>query len=215
MGRGRTAAASRWRNLVAATVAVSCPLLGPAPPASGDIGVTRVSPRHARPGERVTVSIRTGGSIRSPARALGPFPVSLVPLAEAPRPHACGTRTLALCLPASVGPPKAPPFVFLGQAKFAKRQSNRSLGDFRLPFPVPALRPGTYVFVIYSGGAYPGTRGGLVIDYGSDASTLLQVHRAGDGADGGDGERALWLVAAAGACAAIALLRSAVRRRKA
>src|SRR5512133_2353751 len=59
-----------------------------APPVKGDIGVVGVSPRHANPGEEVNVSIGSGTSISSPTGE-GPFPVSLVPLADTPRPHRC------------------------------------------------------------------------------------------------------------------------------
>jgi hypothetical protein len=166
-----------------------------APLVKGDIGVVGVSPRHANPGEAVNVSIASGAEISSP-RGRGPFPVSLVPLADAPKPHRCSTRAAALCLPAALGPPREAPFVYLGQATHVENQGKPYLQYFRLHFRVPTVAPGLYSFVIYSAGSYPGPRGGLMIDY-KDRSKLLRVDRGSVGGDGGDGIAPLWLAVAA------------------
>jgi hypothetical protein len=173
-----------------------------APPATGDIAVVGVSPRHANPGEEANVSIGSGTSISSPTGE-GPFSVSLVPLADTPKPHRCGSRAAAACLPAAVGPPREAPFVYLGQATRVKNQEKRYVPklryvqEFRLHFQVPAVTPGRYSFVIFSARSYPGPRGGLIVDYSKDGSKLLRVGRGSVGGDGGDGMGPLWFAVAA------------------
>lgn len=183
-----------------------------APPVKGDIGVVGVSPRHANPGEEVNVSIGSGTSISSPTGE-GPFPVSLVPLADTPRPHRCDSSAAAACLPAALGPPREAPFVYLGQATRVKNQDRRYVQDFRLHFQVPAVTPGRYSFVIYSAGSYPGPRGGLIVDYSKDGSKLLRVGRGSVGGDGGDSVGPLWFAVAA-AIVGITLGGVVLRRRR-
>jgi hypothetical protein len=188
------------------------------PPAKGDIGVVGVSPRHANPGEEVNVSIGSGTSISSPTGG-GPFPVSLVPLADTPEPHRCDSSAAAVCLPAALGPPRDAPFVYLGRATRVKNQDKRyvrelrSVQEYRLHFQVPAVTPGRYSFVIYSAGSYPGPRGGLIVDYSKDGSKLLRVGRGSVGGDGGDGMGPLW-VAVVAAIVGITLGGVVLRRQR-
>ncbi len=183
-----------------------------APPATGDIAVVGVSPRHANPGEKVNVSIGSGISISSP-RGDGPFPVSLVPLAHTPKPHRCDSNAEATCLPVVLGPPRKAPFVYLGQATRVRNQGKRYLEEFRLHFQVPAVTPGRYSFVIYSPGSYPGPRAGLIVDYGKDGSKLLRVGRGNVGGDDADGMGPPWFAVAA-AIMGVTLGGVVLRRRR-
>jgi hypothetical protein len=88
-------------------------LLIAASTATADTTVVGLSPKVARPGERVDLRIACGAC---PADAT--FPISLVPVAKAPRPYPCGDN--ALCIPTAPAPPRQPRFLFLGSTSGAR-----------------------------------------------------------------------------------------------
>jgi hypothetical protein len=177
--------------------------------ATADTGVVGVSPKVARPGERVDLKVGCGW-----CHGATSFSISLVRLANAPLDHPCrvkvkGRMENGVCSPTVARPPRKQPFVLLGNtsggAPYAPAADPPGWkSDLR--FAVPELVPGRYAFVIFTAwrGRAPG--GGLIADtrpwqllriLPSDAP----VHSARGGA-----ESTLWIVAGA---ATIALLLAA------
>lgn len=167
----------RWLLLVTA-VAVSAALL-PAASAQAAIGVESVSRSAGTPGTSITLDVGCGfcfppcvgppghrhpaghrrgacmlGSKAQPPKA---FPISLVPVDRAPKPHRCGRK--AVCPPSvASGPPTGPPYALLGRAMPPRRGSPH----YYLRFRIPELAPGVYAYVIYCGVCLPGKRGALI-----------------------------------------------------
>jgi hypothetical protein len=112
------------------------------------------------------------------------FPVSLVPLSHAPKPHPCGDD--ALCSPEAGGAPRSAPFVFLGWATEASSQT--VVQQYRLRTRVPRVRPGAYAFAIYFDEGNRGAGGTLIADT-SDPRKLLRV-RAGQSSIASNGSGA-------------------------
>jgi hypothetical protein len=194
----------RW-FLVALTV--GSVLLAPSP-AAGDVGVVRVHPAVAAPGQSVTVEVGCGGPC-------GPrMPISLVPLAQAPVPRPCTFRgEKAVCSPHAAEPPRRPPYVLLGTATQDSPPS-AVLTDYRLRFRVPTVTPGAYAFVICSGCA-SGRRGTLVVN-GTQPGQLLRVSSAQNVVSSqGSGTDAPWFIAGAVALAAVTGAAVLLRRRRA
>lgn len=178
-----------WRRSAAIAAgllgAVSVALLLGAPPARADVGVERVSRGAASAGEEVTVTLGCGfcfppcvGSAghRHPAgypqgtcmldtKADPPkaFPLSLVPLARAPKPYRCGPN--ALCAPEALRPPRQAPFTALGSAVPPPKGNDPESGRiprYLLRFEAPDVQPGTYSFVIYCETCRKGKGGSLI-----------------------------------------------------
>lgn len=165
---------SRWRHFSAALLAAA--LLAAAAmagPARADVGVESVSRSAGAPGEQITLMIGCGACYppcpRDPRRlsgvcAPGPgvppaaFPVSLVPVEQAPRPYRCGPNVL--CTPRAPAPPRRTPFAFLGKA--TPLADDGGLPSYRLRFDVPDLRPGAYAFVIFCDACVRGEAGSLI-----------------------------------------------------
>jgi hypothetical protein len=198
------------RNLAWALASLVAGLLIAASTATADTTVVGLSPKVARPGELVDLRIACGAC---PADAT--FPISLVPVAKAPRPYPC--RDNALCTPTAPAPPRQRPFVFLGSTSGARARAPTVQppgSDSRLRFPVPKIEPGVYTLVIFAV-SRRGPPGNLIADTGpGDVLRILQsetpVGSAGDGS-----EATLWIVAGIGT---IALMLAAVlllRRRRA
>jgi hypothetical protein len=173
-------------------------------PAEGDIGVTRVRPNAAGPGQVVELGTGCGG-IHCPGR----FPVSLVPSVQVPRDRPC--RENALCSPVVPEPPRKRPFVFLG---WAKETDSTSYGRrYELRFHVPRVRPGVYAFVIY--GAVRGPSPGGILITGTRPWQSLRVGReTNPGSSGGTGNDATWLIVVAAGILAIAAVVWLVRRHR-
>lgn len=147
-----------------------------AAPAQADVGVEKASRHAAKPGARVTVTVACGcfppckgapghrnepctlGTKKEPPAA---FPVSLVPLRKAPRPHRCGPN--GLCPPKVKAPPAHAPFTYLGEA-LPEGRAGGGLPKYGLDFEVPDLRPGLYTYVIYSEVDNRGASGRLIAD---------------------------------------------------
>jgi hypothetical protein len=198
-------------DLAGALGAVLTVLLIAAPTASADTGVVGVSPKAARPGEQVTLTVGCGG-----CAADARFPVSLVPVANAPRPHSCHGN--AVCIPSAGHPPKNDPFVFLGSTSggtaFLPGADPPGLkADLR--FTVPAAQPGRYAFVLFAA-LRGGPKGGYLIADTRPGQILRILPTAASSDSGDDGDDAIWWIV--GGIAAIGLALAAVlllRRRRA
>jgi hypothetical protein len=128
-------------------------------PARADIGVVGVDPGSGTRGETVTVSISCGGCQPGGFR----LPVSLVRFEDRPLAHPCGPN--ALCEERATGPPKDPPFAFLG----------RTSRTGRLQIAIPDLRPGVYAFVVYCATCYRGPGGSMIA--GDEPYQRLRIRR--------------------------------------
>jgi hypothetical protein len=195
---------------VAAFVGLLAVLLIAAPAAMADVGVVSVDPKAAGPGEGVNLTVGCGA-----CSAEASFPVSLVPVASAPRPHPCGEN--AICLPTAAVPPRESPFVFLGSTSggrplYSGADPVGSKSDLR--FGVPELAPGRYAFVVFCASCVRGPRGSLLAD--TRPGQLLRILPSETSSDSGGGGDATWWVV--GGIAAIGLVIGGVlllRRRRA
>jgi hypothetical protein len=139
------------RSTVLALLAFAMALF--ADPVVADVGRFDARPRAAAPGSSAELSFAAAWPQR--------FPVSLVPLARAPEPFPChGGR--GLCAPATLAPPRRPPFVFLGWARPDRESSARYIYRYRFRFDVPNVRSGAYAFVLWCAGCYEAPRGSLI-----------------------------------------------------
>jgi hypothetical protein len=142
------------------------------------------------------------------------FPVSLVPVAKAPRPHRC--RGNAICFPIAARPPRASPFVFLGSTSGGTPMSPAadppgSKSDLR--FDVPEIGAGRYALVIFCAGCAQGPSASLIAD--TRSGQLLRILPRHAPSDSGDGGGATWWIV--GGIAAIGLALAGVlllRRRR-
>lgn len=183
-----------------------------AAPSAADVGVVGLNPAVAKPGERV--ELRVGCGSCPPGAS---FPISLVPLAQAPRSHSC--RRNVLCIPAATEPPHVRPFVLLGHtgggdALFSTPHPVGS--ESHLRFLTPDVAPGRYAFVIFCATCYQGPRGGLIADTSDSAELLLVQPREAPIRSGADGSEATpWVAVAAGTVALVLAVVLLVRRRRA
>jgi hypothetical protein len=149
-------------------------LLLPASSAASGVGLTGLSRTSASPGDRVVLRVGCGG----PCPLKSTYPVSLVPVKEAPQPHRCTIRSQklprrlrenALCAPEAEGPPHRSPYVFLGRTSGATPllPSVRPPGSkSHLRFRVPRVAPGRYAYVIFCAQCARGPRGSLITETG-------------------------------------------------
>jgi hypothetical protein len=164
--------------LVAAGLLASVAVLA-AQPARAAVGVEKVSRTAGVPGDAVDLTLGCGfcfppcegapghrnvpcmlGTKAQPPES---FPISLVPVEEAPEPHRCGPN--ALCSPTPRGAPRQSPFAYLGQATGPSDESHsagRYVPRYRLHFEIPKLRAGVYTFVIFCDVCAGGKRGSLI-----------------------------------------------------
>ncbi len=209
-------AAGNWqrladgRNLAWVLGPLLSGLLIAASTATADTTVVGLSPKVARPGERVDLRIGCGAC---PADAT--FPISLVPVARAPRPYPCGDS--AICSPTAPAPPRQRPFLFLGSTSGARAlaPSVQPPGsDSHLRFAVPKIEPGVYAFVIFAV-SRRGPPGSLIADMGP--GHLLRILRSetpvGSAGDGSDAT--LWIVASIGTIALVLAAVLLLRRQRA
>lgn len=209
-------AAANWQRIVdgrylawALGPLVSGLLIAPST-ATADTTVVGLSPKVARPGDQVDLRIACGAC---PADAT--FPISLVPIAKAPRPYLC--RDNAVCTPTAPAPPRQRPLVFLGSTSGARALAPTVQppgSDSRLRFPVPKIEPGVYAFVIFAV-SRRGPPGSLIADTGpGDLLRILPSETpaasAGDGCDA-----TLWIVAGIGTIALVLAAVLLLRRRRA
>jgi hypothetical protein len=201
---------SRSSKLARALGPLLAVLLIAASAARGDVGVVSVDPKAAGPGEGVNLTVGCGA-----CSAEASFPVSLIPVKSAPRPHPCGEN--ALCNPTAAGPPRDGPFVFLGSTSGGRplySGADRVGSKSDLRFGVPELVPGGYAFVIFCASCVRGPRGSLLDD--TRPGQLLRIlpsEASSDSSAGGDTN--WWFV---GGIAAIGLAIGGVlllRRRRA
>jgi hypothetical protein len=194
------------RRFLLAGLVVSAVLVAPAT-ARADIGITRVSPTSASPGQSVEVDIGCGWP-----RGCGPrLPVFLIAAGTAPEPRPCRMNSeKAVCTPIRRGPPRERPYLFLGSATKADGTTYGQL--YQLRFQGPNLRPGLYAFVVYA--AYRRPRGSGALISSTGPGTSLRVRREGNstGSDAND-SLTIWPIVAAG-IAAILAAGIALRRRR-
>lgn len=147
-----------------ATTLLTTALLLQTTPARADIGIETTSRSAGAAGDSVTVIVGCGACLAIGApRSPGSFPVSLVPLKKAPKPHRCGPRTL--CSPETLRPPRRSPYSLLGRAvpQDGSRDSDGKVSRYRLRFEVPDLRPGVYTYVVFCDMCADGEAGSLIV----------------------------------------------------
>ena len=165
-------------SVVVALLAAALSVL--AQQARADVGIVKVTPSAGVAGDTVEVTVgcgfcfppcsespRAANVTCMPARWARPpgkysFPILLVPIKHRLAPHRCGPN--ALCAPTSAGVPRGRPFIRLGRAlpEFGSANIDRTgaMPRYRLTFRIPAVKPGLYHLVIYSG---PRNRQGTLI----------------------------------------------------
>ena len=183
-------------------------LLVAASTATADTAVVGLSPKVARPGERVDLRIACGAC---PADAT--FPISLVPVAKAPKPYPCRDNTL--CIRTAAAPPRQRPFLFLGSTSGARARAPAVQppgSDSQLGFDAPMIEPGVYAFVIFAV-SRRGTRGSLIADTGPGDLLRILPSEAPMGSKGGDSDETLWIVAGLGTIALAVATVLLLRRR--
>ena len=174
-----TGALRRGSAVLPAAALLSCTLL--IATAQADVGVERVSRSAGVPGDAVkltlgcgfchppcrsAMSARRGPCMPSKKAPPASFPVSLVPIEKAPKPHRCGPN--ALCSPQTRRPPSRYPFTLLGRATPPRHGDGKEhpkddrVPRYLLSFTIPQVRPGVYTFVIYCDACGPGKGGGLI-----------------------------------------------------
>jgi hypothetical protein len=171
------------RSLLIIVSLLLLPAVVAATPASGAVGVEKVSrpagkpgasvalivgcgfcypPCHGAPGERQPSPCMLDSKADPPAS----FPISLVPIAKAPLPRPCGAR--AVCSPITTEVPRRSPYTYLGEATASPRNAETGATGhaepprYELEFEVPDLKPGTYAYVIYCDVCLDGGRGSLL-----------------------------------------------------
>jgi hypothetical protein len=171
-----------WRKfslILAAALLVTATALR-AQPASGDVGVEKVSRLAGAPGDSVDLTLACGfcfppchgapGHRNVPCmlgmKAPPPkeFPLSLVPIEKAPKLHRCGPN--AVCPPLPRGAPRRAPYTYLGRATPPADDGSSSAGNdvprYLLHFDIPDLKPGVYTYVIFCDVCARGERGSLI-----------------------------------------------------
>ena len=167
-----------WAALFLAALLVSAAVLT-AEPARAAVGVEKTSRLAGVPGDPVHLTLACGfcfppchgapGHRNVPCmldtKAQPPkeFPVSLVPIEKAPKPHRCGPN--ALCSPQPRGAPRRAPFTYLGRATPPPDDDpseRHYLPRYLLDFEIPKLRPGVYTFAIFCDVCARGKRGSLI-----------------------------------------------------
>ena len=213
--------------LLAAGVLVTVLLLAPKP-AKADVGIESIKPSVGSPGDTVEVTVGCGfcfppcsetprgakGTCMPSRHARPPekysFPIFLVPIEHRLAPHPC--RGDALCAPTSVGRPRGWPFIYLGRALPAfgcgDLERTGAIPRYRLSFAIPAVKPGLYHLVIYSGPK--SQRGSLIADAGRWRVRVRRAEAATATANGGDAGAAAWI----GPAGALALLSSGLLYRR-
>jgi hypothetical protein len=209
------------RNLAWALGPLLAGLLIAASTASADTAVVGLSPKVARPGERVDLRVVCGACRRADTS----FPISLVPVAKAPPPHPCrvklkGHMETGLCSPTAVRPPSERPFVLLGSTSRGRRALPAgswppgSNSDLR--FAVPEIEPGRYAFVIFCAECGRRSRGSLIADTSLPGKLLrIQPSEASVRTAGGGADPTWWIVAGIGTVALVLAAGLLLRRRQA
>ena len=197
------------RNLACVLGALLAGLLIAAPTATADTALVGLSPKVARPGERVDLRIACGA-----CSADATFPISLVPVAKAPRPYPC--RANALCTPTAPAPPRQPPFLFLGSTSGARARAQAVQppgSDSHLRLTVPKIEPGVYAFVIFAV-SRQGPPGALIADTGPGHLLRILPTETAVGSSGDGSDATLWIVAGIGTIALVLAAILLLRRRR-
>lgn len=127
--------------------------------AQGDIGIRRLSPSVARPGDFVTV-MASGFPGPKPWR---PMPVVLIPAALAPEPVA---RHGGFASPSALRSQLKPPrYRIVGEIRdWRPHDGSGANVSGRLHFRVPRVAPGVYVLALFCDACTSGPKGSLIID---------------------------------------------------
>jgi len=128
--------------------------------AAADIGIRRVVPDSASPGDsiRITVSGYLG------AQPWRPMPVVLVAAARAPQPYPCRG---GFCTPSVHAPELGkPPYHLLGQVRHWRALDRTGVNAVGvMTARVPQVRAGRYVLGLFCASCTRGPRGSVIIDY--------------------------------------------------
>jgi len=127
--------------------------------ARGDIGIRKLTPSTARPGDVITL-VAAGYLGPRPWR---PMPVVMIPAKLAPKPRP---------VPGGFGSPIArrsdlrpPRYRIVGAVRnWRPRDETAVNATGALRFRLPSVRPGRYVFALFCDPCRSGSRGSLIID---------------------------------------------------
>lgn len=156
LGAGTATHLVRMRRALAFSLALA---LVVSAAARGDIGIVKLNPTTARPGDLITVVV-AGYLGQRPWR---PMPVVLIPSALAPPevPFRGGFRS-PIARRADLRPPR---YRVVGAVRNWRAPDSTGVnarGVIR--FRLPPVRPGRYVFALFCETCWPGPRGSLIID---------------------------------------------------
>lgn len=127
--------------------------------AGGDLGVQRLSPTVARPGDIVTI---VGGGFLGP-KPWRPMPVVMIPAARAPKPvpFRDGFRT-PIARRSDLRPPR---YRVIGEIRRWHAIDETGVNATgRLRFRGPCVPAGRYVFALFCDRCWSGPKGSLIID---------------------------------------------------
>lgn len=127
--------------------------------ARADIGIIKLTPTAARPGDAVTIVV---AGYLGP-RPWRPMPVVMIPAKLAPKevPFRGGFRS-PIARRSELRPP---PYRVVGAVRnWRPRDETGVNARGELRFRLPPVRPGRYVFALFCAPCWPGPRGSLIID---------------------------------------------------
>jgi hypothetical protein len=158
MSNPGSATAHSRRPRRAITLVMLVALVG-ASAAHGDIGIRKLTPTAAQPGEPITV---VAAGYLGP-RPWQPMPVVMIPAKMAPKPRP---------VPGGLGSPIArrgdlrpPRYRIVGVVRnWGQRDETGVNGTGALRFRLPPVRPGRYVFALFCDACRSGPGGSLIID---------------------------------------------------
>jgi hypothetical protein len=128
--------------------------------AAADIGIQRVDPNAARPGENVRITVR-GYLGERPWR---PMPVVLVPASRAPRPYPCRG---GYCTPSAyLRELSLPPYHLVGTVRNWRAFDGTGVNAVGvMTVRVPRVRAGGYLFGLFCASCTSGPKGSVIIDH--------------------------------------------------
>jgi hypothetical protein len=127
--------------------------------ARGDVGIRKLMPTSARPGEQITI-VAAGYLGPRPWR---PMPIVMIPAKLAPRPRPVqGGLGSPIARRSDLRPPR---YRIVGAVRNWRRRDERAVNATgALRFRLPPVRTGRYVFALFCDPCRSGPRGSLIID---------------------------------------------------